>query len=442
MNSPPVSVFWFRRDLRIDDNHGLFHALKDAGSNLIPIFIFDKNILSELPHNDHRVSFIHETVSALKDELREYALDLRILRGRPTEIFNILIAKHNISKVFCNEDYEPYALERDAQVAKLLRRANVEFKSFKDHVIFAKDEVIKDDGSCYRMFTPYSRKWFQLYREREVDFFASQQILTIGTPRRATPMPALKDLGFKRSELTIPAAKLTPAFLKAYAKSRDYPGLQGTTHIGPHLRFGTISIRKAVKLARKYSPIWLNELIWREFFQQILFHYPRTVDEPYDQRFQKFPWRSLQTKKAREDFEAWKTGRTGYLIVDAGMREINATGFMHNRARMIVGSFLTKHLLLNWQLGERYFAGKLFDFELASNVGNWQWVAGTGCDAAPYFRVFNPALQAKKFDSDGLYIKKWVPEVGSKDYPQPIVDHESARRRALKAFAQVKGRAK
>jgi deoxyribodipyrimidine photo-lyase len=442
MNSPPVSVFWFRRDLRIDDNHGLFHALKDTGSNLIPIFIFDKNILSELPGNDHRVSFIHETVSALKDELREHALDLRILRGRPTEIFSILLAKHNISKVFCNEDYEPYALERDAQVAKLFRQANVEFKSFKDHVIFAKDEVVKDDGSCYRMFTPYSRKWFQLYREREVDFFASQQILPLGTSRRFTPMPALKDLGFKRSEMTIPPAKLTPAFLKAYAKNRDYPGIQGTTHIGPHLRFGTISIRKAVNLARKYSPIWLNELIWREFFQQILFHYPHTVDQPFDERFKKFPWRSPQTKKAREDFEAWKTGRTGYPIVDAGMREINATGFMHNRARMIVGSFLTKHLLLNWQLGERYFAGKLFDFELASNVGNWQWVAGTGCDASPYFRVFNPALQAKKFDSNGLYIKKWVPEVGSKDYPQPIVDHESARRRALKAFAQVKGRAK
>lgn len=441
MSSPPVSVFWFRRDLRIDDNHGLFHALR-AGSVLIPIFIFDENILAELPRNDHRVTFIHKIVVALKDQLREYALDLRVFHGRPLAIFKELLAKHKISAVYCNEDYEPYAVERDAKIEELLRRSNIKFKGFKDHVIFARNEVVKDDGGGYRVFTPYGRKWLQLLSQTDsaTKPFASREFLPRGKLKRATAMPSLQEFGFEESKLHVPPINITLPQLKGYAENRDFPARERTTHIGPHLRFGTISIRRAVGLAQRYSKIWLMELIWREFFQQILFHYPRTVDRPYDERFENFPWASLKDKKTRECFEAWKAGRTGYPIVDAGMREINSTGYMHNRARMVAGSFLTKHLLLNWKLGERYFAEKLFDFELASNVGNWQWVAGTGCDAAPYFRVFNPALQAKNFDPDGAYIEKWVPEAGTKDYPEPIVDHESARRRALVAYAKVKGK--
>lgn len=437
MSLSPVSVFWFRRDLRIDDNHGLYHCLQSAGSKVIPVFIFDELILSQLARDDHRVSFIFSAVQKLKSEFESCGFDLQVHHGRPLAVFKKLVAQHKISAVFTNEDYEPYARERDASVAKFLEKSGVAFRSFKDQVIFAKDEVAKDDGSPYRMFTPYSRKWLQQFKG--VASYPSRKLLKEGGLKKFSRMPCLKELGFETSKIEIPKTHLAPTFIEKYAQARDTPGITGTTHIGPHLRFGTISPRHAVALGRKHSATWVKELIWREFFQSILFHYPQTVTESFDERFRKFEWRSLEKKSAKNDFEAWKEGRTGYPLVDAGMRELKKTGFMHNRVRMIVGSFLCKHLLLDWKLGERHFANMLFDFELASNIGNWQWVAGTGCDAAPYFRIFNPTLQTKKFDPKHEYIKKWVPELGTKDYPDPVVDHEYARKRALGSYYKMRG---
>lgn len=436
MNAAPLTIFWFRRDLRVDDNHALHQAMK-GGSRIAPIFIFDQNILENLERDDHRVSFIHESLQWLEKDLSKAGIRLSVFHGKPAQIFSSLFAKHKISRVVCNEDYEPYARKRDGEIAKLCAKHGIQFEAFKDHVVFAPSEILKDDGSPYRMFTPYWRRWFAEFESRRIHTFHSHSdiqnrrhdSISVGAT-----LPTLKAIGFSKTKLQLPELRMHPSVLKKYETERDRMDLAGTTHAGVHLRFGTVSIRTAARAADRHSNTWLKELAWREFFQQILFHFPETVSEPYDERFKKFPWRDSE-----KDFAAWAEGRTGYPIVDAGMRELNATGFMHNRARMIVGSFLTKHLLIDWRKGERYFAQKLFDFELASNVGNWQWVAGTGCDAAPYFRIFNPALQAKKFDKDGAYVAKWVPEFGIKKYPEPIVDHEMARRRALAAFQKIKG---
>lgn len=439
MSTAPVTIFWFRRDLRVDDNHALHQAMK-GDSRLAPIFIFDKNILDKLERDDHRVTFIHESLEYLRKELGKAKFELSVFVGKPKQIFEELFKKHKISRVVCNEDYEPYARQRDGEIAGLCAKHEVKFESFKDHVIFAPGEILKDDGSPYRMFTPYWRRWFAEFESRKTPSYPSEKDLFEGSVQSAhfhLPLPTLKELGFTKSEIPIPELNMHPTKLKKYEAERDRMDLHGTTHAGVHLRFGTLSTRTAARAGDKHSNTWLKELAWREFFQQILFHFPQTEHESYDERFKKFPWR-----ESAADFKAWCEGRTGYPIVDAGMRELNQTGFMHNRARMIVGSFLTKHLLLDWRPGERYFAKLLFDFELASNVGNWQWVAGCGCDAAPYFRIFNPALQAKKFDKDGEYVKRWVPEFGTNKYPAPIVDHEMARRRALAAFQKIKSKPK
>lgn len=431
-----MTLFWFRRDLRFNDNHGLAQAC--AASNAVaPVFIFDKNILENLERDDARVTFIADALEALGESFKERGGELTVLHGRPLEILQSILKKHDIKAIYTNEDYEPYARERDQEVAGMCRSLGVEFHAFKDQVIFAKNEVAKDDGTPYRVFTPYYRRWSESLRNITLPSHNPKGEFTklIDVPGKVSLKGLLKEIGFERTKLELPARTLLKAKIANYAKKRDELALDATTHLGVHLRFGTLSVRQAVKTAQGLSETWLKELAWREFFMQVLYNNPRTVDQPFDERFAGIDW--INDKK---QFQNWCDGQTGYPVVDAGMRELNQTGFMHNRARMIVGSFLTKHLLIDWRWGERYFAAKLLDFELASNVGNWQWVAGCGCDAAPYFRIFNPTLQAKKFDSDGEYVKRWVPELLSAKYAKPIVDHEMARKRAIVTFNRaVKG---
>jgi len=387
-----INIFWFRRDLRTYDNTALSYALK-AGKKVIPIFILDRNILDSLEKDDKRVEFIRETLIKLQKEL-----SLEVYYGFPLEIFSQLIDKYNIENVYTNHDYEPYAIRRDKRIRNFLEESRIGFHTYKDQVIFEKDEIVKEDGKPYTVFTPYSRKWLN----------------------------KLASIQFKKYK------RLDLDFLDQYKDKRDHPAADGTSRLGIHLRFGTISIRQLVQQVKDVSPTFLNELIWREFFQSILWHFPDVVDHSFKSEYDRIPWRNNE-----KEFQAWCDGKTGYPIVDAGMRELNATGFMHNRVRMITASFLCKHLLIDWRWGEAYFAEKLLDFELASNNGNWQWAAGSGCDAAPYFRIFNPSLQAKKFDPENKYIRKWVPEFEEKTYPSPIVEHEMARKRCLEVYAKA-----
>lgn len=429
-----LTVFWFRRDLRLEDNHALHLALA-SGAPVLPIFIFDDLILRELPKQDARVEFIRSALENLNRELREYGSSMQIFRGEPLEVWPRIFKSCKVGQIFCNEDYEPYALKRDSAVAKLAAEQGASFQSVKDQVLFAKNEVVKDNGEPYRVFTAFSKAWLKKLTPENLKPFNTGKTLHNLLKVKSEKVPSLDELGFQPSNIEVPEADLGKKLLSAYAKQRDVFHVEGTSRIGPHLRFGTISVRKAAAVAQQFSSVYLKELIWREFFMQLLFHFPHTVDQPFDARYKNIKWRN-----DKADFERWKSGETGYPLVDAGMRELNQTGFMHNRARMVTASFLTKHLLIDWRKGERYFAEKLLDFELASNVGNWQWVAGCGCDAAPYFRVFNPELQAKKFDPNGEYIKKWVAEFGTSKYPKPMIEHEAARRRALIEFKSALGR--
>jgi deoxyribodipyrimidine photo-lyase len=444
----PVAVFWFRRDLRLEDNVGLAAALR-SGRPVLPLFIFDDEILGRLHDaDDGRVLFIHRTLSELRERLREIASDLLVVRGRPLDVWKNLIGHFKIDSVYVNRDYEPYANQRDLAVAKLLSASGVQFHTHKDQVIFEKREVAKDDGKPYTVFTPFSRKWKATLAANEsilatlsVSEQAGHKNSAITKFREgflkwsARGIPALAEIGFKDRSIEFPAPVVERRLLANYERDRNTPSLPGTSRLGLHLRFGTLSVRELVSIARKTSETWLNELIWREFFMQILWNFPHVVGGSFRPEYDKIKFRHDEA-----DFARWCEGKTGVPIVDAGMRELNETGFMHNRVRMIAGSYLVKHLLIDWRWGEAYFARKLLDFDLASNNGNWQWVAGTGCDAAPYFRVFNPTTQEKKFDPDRKYIKKWVPEVNSMAYPEPMVDHVFARNRALKAYAIGLGR--
>ncbi len=417
-------LFWFRRDFRLTDNAGLYHALKEQ-KNVLPIFIFDNNILNNLEDkDDSRVSFIHNSLSILKHELEEVGSSLLVVHTTPIELFESVAPK----AVYTNNDYEPYAKKRDADVRRVLKKKGVVFNTFKDQVIFEKEEIVKDDGSPYTVFTPYSKKWKakldpSFYKPFQISNYLKNLIQV-----EPIPLPSLKDLGFKAAVIAFPPRKIRTSIIELYDKQRDFPEKESTTRLSVHLRFGTISIRKLVAIAVKTNEVWLNELIWREFYHMILWHFPH-VDRAFKSKYDHINWRNNE-----DEFQAWCEGKTGYPIVDAGMRELNKTGFMHNRIRMVVASFLTKHLLINWRWGEAYFARKLLDFDLASNNGGWQWAAGSGCDAAPYFRVFNPYIQTKKFDPDLKYIKKWVPELDTDDYPSPIVDHAFARERVLMAY--------
>ncbi len=425
-----LNIFWFRRDLRLSDNAGLYHALKDANP-VLPVFIFDTNILDKLADKgDRRLAFIHAAVSALQATLVNMGSSLEVFYSTPAQAFKILFEKYEIEKLFTNHDYEPYAGDRDTAIAAFVNAKGASMHSFKDQVIFEKDEVIKDDGKPYTVFTPYSRKWKAVLEAFHTKAYTTEKYF--GNFYRQSPqqVPSLKDMGFINDDKPHPAKELNEQLVIKYQEQRNFPAIEGTSRLGVHLRFGTVSIRQLARQAQTLSETFLNELIWRDFYQAILWHFPevgkgRAFKEQYD---------NIEWRRDEGEFEKWCTGHTGYPIVDAGMRQLNATGFMHNRVRMITASFLSKHLLLDWRLGEAYFAEKLLDFDLAANNGGWQWAAGSGCDAAPYFRIFNPYLQTKKFDPELKYINKWVPELNELNYPQPVVEHEFARKRCLEVY--------
>jgi deoxyribodipyrimidine photo-lyase len=426
-------IFWFRRDLRLDDNIGLFLAL-NSNQEVLPIFIFDEAILSQLPKDDARVTFIYERLTTIQQELKKLEKSLAVFVGKPIEIFEKLIRENKINAVFTNHDYEPYARKRDKEVYQLFKEHNIAFKTSKDHVIFEKNEVVKDDGNPYVVYTPYSRKWKEKFKTVPLVHYESEKKIA-EIVSHSYPFLSLKEIGFEPSPIKVAPFDISEKLISNYEATRNFPAVKGTSMLGIYLRFGAVSIRKMVAKAieNKNETFW-NELIWREFFMQILWHFPHTVNKSFKEKYDAIRWNNNET-----DFKNWCEGKTGYPIVDAGMRELNTTGHMHNRVRMIVASFLCKHLLIDWRWGEAYFALKLLDYEQASNIGNWQWSAGSGVDAAPYFRIFNPTEQIKKFDKDWQYIKKWVLEVETSAYVKPIVDHKEARERCLKVYKEAVG---
>ncbi len=432
MTKSNITIFWFRRDLRLSDNAALWHALK-SGLPVLPIFIFDKNILDQLQNKkDARVLFIHQTIAKLKEELEALSSSLLVFYGEPLEIFQKLLVRYKMKTVFANRDYEPYAQSRDQEIYEMLKLCNVDFKGAKDHVIFEKNEITKDDKKPYTIFTPYANKWKSTINQFYLKPYPTQKYFKNFLQCTAFSLPTLAEIGFEDFKFAhFPDKKINLKIIKQYSQNRNFPALNGTTHLSLHLRFGTVSIRQLAKIALENDEQWLNELIWRDFYQMIIFHFPHSAKKSFKPAYDKIIWR-----KSNEDFQKWCNGKTGYPIVDAGMRQLNETGFMHNRVRMIVASFLAKHLLLDWRLGEKYFAEKLLDYDLASNVGGWQWAVGSGCDAAPYFRIFSPASQTEKFDAQHEYIKKWVPEFESKNYPQPMIEHKAARERCLWVFKE------
>ena len=427
-----ISIFWHRRDLRIHDNAALFKALKNGGQ-VQPIFVFDETILSKLPRDDQRVVFIHQEIERLKVEYKILGCDLQVFYGNPITLIPEIAGKLNATSVYTNRDYEPYALERDQKIFELLRSKDITFIGAKDHVIFEKSEVLKGDGTPYTIFTPYSRKWKEKLNELDLSSYEVEKKAGNLMKSNASKLISLVEMGFEDKKKIEFATRIFPEkIIQSYSETRDIPSILGTSRLSLHLRFGTISVRELARMAVKKNETYLNELIWRDFYQMIIFHFPHSAKAAFRSKYDKIEW-----ERNEEHFTAWCAGKTGYPLVDAGMRELNATGFMHNRVRMVVASFLTKHLLLDWRLGEGYFAEKLLDFELASNVGGWQWAAGCGCDAAPYFRVFNPTSQQEKFDKKFTYIQKWVPEFGTPDYPNPIIDHKFARERVIERYKKA-----
>ena len=427
-----INIFWFRRDLRLHDNRGFFEALQ-SDLPVLPVFIFDKKILSKLnARDDARVTFIHKQVQKIKNALEEAGSSLKVVFSTPLEAFEILIEEFNIHKVFANKDYEPETTNRDNEINAFLQSRNIGFSMYKDHVIFEENDIVKDNGEPYTVFTPYSRKWKTQLGNQEIPYYPSERLLRNLMKTSPFWFPRLNDIGFENSTIEVPDPNFSESLISNYKNTRDLPALDGTSRIGVHLRFGTVSIREVTKIAREMSQTFLNELIWRNFFIDILFHFPHVVQNSFKPKYDFIAWRNNE-----KEFEKWCGGETGFPMVDAGMRELNKTGFMHNRVRMVTASFLVKHLLIDWRWGEAYFAEKLLDYELASNNGNWQWAAGCGCDAAPYFRIFNPESQQKNFDPKGEYILKWVPEYGTVNYPNPIVDHKFARERVMKVFKEA-----
>ena len=431
--SDKLAVFWFRRDLRLDDNVGLYHALKE-NENVLPIFIFDKEILENLPKNDARVTFIFETLENMRTELHKKKREISIYHDTPINVFKKITDQNKISCVYTNHDYEPYAKERDKEISDFLSEKDIEFKTYKDQVFFEKDEILKNDGDPYVVYTPYKNKWKENFKESDLKNHPSENHLLNMVYDFNFEEKTLKDLGFETSEIKVKDYKVTPTLIDNYEDTRNFPGIDyGTSKLGPHLRFGTVSVRKMIKKAiSENNEVFWSELIWREFFMQILWHFPETTDKAFRSKYDRIEWRNNE-----KEFEKWKKGETGYPLVDAGMRELNKTGYMHNRVRMLVASFLCKHLLIDWRWGEAYFAEKLLDYEMSSNVGNWQWAAGSGVDAAPYFRIFNPTTQIKKFDKDHEYINKWVEDLNEMSYPDEIVDHKEARERCLKTYKKA-----
>ncbi|WP_373495395.1 deoxyribodipyrimidine photo-lyase [Aquiflexum sp.] len=424
-----VSIFWFRRDLRLEDNTGLYYAYTQE-KNILPLFIFDQNILDKLEDKqDPRVGFIHSHVCKLSEDLKVYESSILVKYGKPLKIWEELLEEYEIENVYTNRDYEPYAEERDDAVKKLLKSKGIQFLDFKDQVIFEKEEIVNGSGEFYKVFTPYSKVWLEKFHKSKIELLGLDERKKNFLKTEPLPIPSLKDMGFEKSDIEIPPLEIDKPLISKYDKTRNFPAQNGTSRLGIHLRFGTLSIRKLALEADELNTTYLNELIWREFYMMILYHNPDVVDKAFKSKYDRIPWRNNE-----EEFEKWCEGKTGYPIVDAGMRQMNQSGYMHNRVRMIVASFLTKHLLIDWRWGEAYFAKKLLDFELSSNNGGWQWAAGTGTDAQPYFRVFNPESQTEKFDKELKYIKKWVPEYGTEKYPKPMVDHKFARERAIETY--------
>ncbi|MDP2041415.1 MAG: deoxyribodipyrimidine photo-lyase [Algoriphagus sp.] len=426
-----ITLFWFRRDLRLEDNTGLFYALQQE-KNVLPLFIFDRNILDRLEDKaDARVEFIHSQLLEIKTKLEQKGSSLLIKYGKPEDIYLEILQEFDIQSVYTNRDYEPYAKERDAKVESLLKEKGVTFLSFKDQVIFEPGEILNGSGEFYKVFTPFYRNWLEKYK--------STKVQTLDAPNwknlysiSPLDMISLAEMGFEKTSISIPPKVTDEDLISHYDKTRNFPAQNGTTRLGIHLRFGTISVRKLAQVAARLNETYLNELIWREFYMMILAYNPQVTERAFKPSYDHIPWRNNEM-----EFQAWCEGKTGFPIVDAGMRELNKTGYMHNRVRMVVASFLTKHLLIDWRWGEAYFAKKLLDFDLSANNGGWQWAAGTGTDAQPYFRVFNPDSQTEKFDKDLKYIKKWIPEIGTDKYPKPIVDHKFARVRAIDTYKQA-----
>lgn len=428
-----ITIFWFRRDLRLQDNAGLYYALRE-NSNVLPIFIFDKTILDQLEDKvDRRVDFIHQAICSINEELNSINSSLQTFYSTPLEVFKKLIKDHKIKNVYTNHDYEPYADERDEEIKKLLEANGIEYKSYKDQCVFEKDEVTKDDGKPYTVFTPYSNKWKKKLTDYYYKAYPTKKYFKNFAKVKSEEVPELKQMGFKKTDIVLDK-KITVSnlLLQKYKDQRDYPAIEGTSKLSVYLRFGVISIRSLVEKSLPQSETWLNELIWRDFYMMILWQFPHAAKNSFKKQYDAIPWSNHEA-----NFKKWCEGKTGFPIVDAGMRELNATGFMHNRVRMIVSSFLIKDLLIDWRWGEAYFAQKLNDFDLSANNGGWQWAAGSGCDAAPYFRVFNPTEQQKKFDPKFEYIKKWIPEFGTSKYPLPIVDHAKARLTVIALYKKV-----
>ena len=430
MENTKLNIFWFRRDLRLNDNVGLYHALMDKNP-VLPVFIFDSDILDKLPKNDARVNFLHETISDINQSLKVNCnSSLGIYHGKPEHVFKQLTSSYKIDKVYTNHDYEPYATQRDGEIEALLNEQNISFITYKDQVIFEKDDVVKKDGNPYVVYTPYMRSWKAKFETIDFKSYKSEDFLEGFIQDTTLPYLTLADIGFETSTQKVLPYIVSPKLIQEYEDTRNFPAKDATSRLGPHLRFGTVSVREMMKKAiAEENEIFWQELIWREFFMQILWHFPFTKDRSFKSKYDRIEWRNNE-----EEFKLWCDGKTGYPLVDAGMRQLNETGFMHNRIRMLVGSFLCKHLLIDWRWGEAYFAEKLHDYEMASNVGNWQWVAGSGVDAAPYIRIFNPTSQIQKFDKDLAYIKKWAPDFQELTYPQPMVDHKFARERCLATY--------
>jgi len=432
-NSKPVVIHWFRRDLRLHDNKGLYHAL-NSGYPVVPLFVFDDDILDPLPRNDHRIAFIYKALQEIQKALHRQDRGMLVRKGKPVEVLESIIAEYHVQAIFCNEDHEPYGRTRDQQVALMLKESGIDFHSCLDHLVMHKDAVLvnRETRQPYRVFTPYSRAWKAKLTEDDLKHYPSEDYLdNFAEPVQET-FPSYKSLGFLPAEKQAPPLKINEDLIRGYHETRDFPFLEGTSRLGVHLRFGAVSIRELIKKALQWNETFLNELIWREFYAMLLWHHPNIENQSFKPGYDRIEWRNDE-----KELEKWKTGMTGYPIVDAGMRQLNETGYMHNRVRMVTASFLTKHLLIDWRIGEAYFAEKLFDYELSSNNGGWQWSAGTGSDAAPYFRIFNPTAQQKKFDPDQKYTRKWIPELDAAEYPAPMVDHKQARDRCLKTYKKA-----
>lgn len=426
-----ITIFWFRRDLRLNDNKAFFRALKNSGK-VLPLFIFDEDILDPLPQNDHRVEFIHNTLSVMDQALRKQGSGILVIKGKPFDVFSRLLDEFDIEAVYSNVDHEPYGLQRDKKVMALLAANGIGFFQELDHLVLGAHEALKPDGTPYSVFTPFSRRWKETLESKHLDDYPSENLLKYCAKVDIPPIPSLKELGFEPSGMEMPVVVINEGLIRHYHENRNFPSKNGVSRLSPHLRFGTLSIRQLTKLAQSLNEAFLNELIWREFYAMILFHFPRVVNESFRPEYDRIAWLNNEA-----EFEQWKQGRTGFPLIDAGMRQLSATGYMHNRLRMVAASFLTKHLLIDWRWGQAWFAEKLFDFELSSNNGGWQWSAGAGTDAAPYFRIFNPVEQQKKFDPDKVFISKWVTEYGYSNYPKPMIDLKMARDRCLAAYKKA-----